>query len=104
MWSFLRYTPGLRADPHPYRAIRSGFLFFLALALAVPSFAGCRTTIQQRTDRELRSASAAGNLIRVPLTRQRSDYTCAVAVLQSILYFHDAQDDDSEDTLVKGGK
>ena len=101
MWSFLRYTPGLRADPHPYRGIRSGFLFFLALALAVPPFAGCGTTFQQRTGPELRSASAVGNLIRVPLTRQSSDYTCGVAVLQSILYFHDAQDDDSEDSLVK---
>jgi len=41
------------------------------------------------------------NLIRVPLTRQSSDYTCGVAVLQSILYFYDAQDDYSEDELVK---
>lgn len=101
MRSLLRYTPGLRADPRPFRGIRCGFLFFLAVALAVPPFAGCGTTIQQRTGRELRSASAVGNLIRVPLTRQSSDYTCGVAVLQSILYFHDAQDDDSEDTLVK---
>jgi len=42
-----------------------------------------------------------GNLIRVPLTRQSSDYTCGVAVLQSILYFYDAQDEYSEDMLVK---
>jgi hypothetical protein len=101
MWRFLRYTPGFRADPHPLRGFQSGFLLFLLLASAVLPFAGCGTTLQQRTGQELRSASAVGNLIRVPLTRQSSDYTCGVAVLQSILYFHDAHDDYSEDTLVK---
>jgi predicted double-glycine peptidase len=71
------------------------------LACAVPPFAGCGTIFQQRTGQELRSASAVRNLIRIPLTRQSSDFTCGVAVLQSILYFHDAQDDYSEETLVK---
>lgn len=101
MWSFLRYTPGFRADPRPFRGIQSVFPFFLVLACAVPLFAGCGTTFLQRTGQELRSASAVGNLIRVPLTRQSSDYTCGVAVMQSILYFHDNQDDYSEDTLVE---
>ena len=101
MWRFLRYTPGFRAGPRTLRGIQSGFLLFLLLAFAIPPFAGCGTTLRQRTGEELRSASAVGNLIRVPLTRQSSNYTCGVAVLQSILYFHDAQDDYSEDTLVK---
>ena len=101
MWRFLRSTPGFRTDPHPLRGFQSGFLLFLLLSYAVLPFAGCGPTLQQRTGQELRSASAVGNLIRVPLTRQSSDYTCGVAVLQSILYFHDAHDDYSEDTLVK---
>jgi len=101
MWRFLRYTPGFRAGPRTLRGIQSGFLLFLLLAFATPPFAGCGTTFRQRTGEELRSASAVGNLIRVPLTRQSSDYTCGVAALQSILYFHDVQDDYSEDTLVK---
>jgi len=101
MWSFPRYIPGFRADPRTLRGVQSGFLFFLLLAFAIPPFAGCGTTLRQRTGEELRSASAVGNLIRLPLTRQSSNYTCGVAVLQSILYFHDAQDDYSEDTLVK---
>ena len=101
MWRFLRYTPGFRAGPRTLRGIQSGFLLFLLLAFAIPPFAGCGTTFRQRIGEELRSASAVGNLIRVPLTRQSSDYTCGVAALQSILYFHDVQDDYSEDTLVK---
>ena len=101
MWRFLRYTPGFRAGPRTLRGIQSGFLLFLLLAFAIPPFAGCGTTFRQRTGEELRSARAVGNLIRVPLTRQSSDYTCGVAALQSILYFHDVQDDYSEDTLVK---
>ena len=101
MWRFLRYTPGFCAGPRTLRGFQSGFLLYLLLAFATPPFAGCGTTFRQRTGEELRSASAVGNLIRVPLTRQSSDYTCGVAVLQSILYFHDAHDDYSEDTLVK---
>ena len=101
MWRFLRYTPGFRTGPHPRRGFQSGFLLFLLLSYAVLPFAGCGTALQQRTGQELRSASAVGNLIRVPLTRQSSDYTCGVAALQSILYFHDVQDDYSQDTLVK---
>jgi len=101
MWRFLRCPAIFRGDLHHFRGIQSGFLLFLLLACAIPPFAGCGTNFQQKTGQELRSASAVGNLIHVPLTRQSSDYTCGVAVLQSILYFHDAQDDYSEETLVK---
>ena len=41
------------------------------------------------------------NLIRVPLTRQTSDYTCGVAVMQSILYYLDEKDDYSEEILIR---
>jgi len=101
MWSFPRYTPRFRPGPSTLRGIQSGFLLFLVLACALSPLAGCGTTLRQRTGQEIRSASAVGNLIRIPLTRQSSDYTCGVAVMQSILYFHDVQDDYSEDTLVK---
>lgn len=101
MRPFPRHPTGFRADPHPPRGVRSLLPLLLLLACSVPPFAGCATGSRQETGRELRSASGVETLIRVPLTRQGSDYTCGVAVLQSILYFHDPREDHSEETLVR---
>ena len=83
------------------REIKIRFLLFVALVWAICPLTGCGTSLVQKTNQEIRSARAVGNLIRIPLTRQSSDYTCGVAVMQSILYSLDDKDDYSEEMLSK---
>ena len=85
----------------PYREMKNRFILFIVLACLSSPLAGCGTFLPYSADKEIRSARAVGNLIRVPLTRQSSDYTCGVAVMQSILYFLDEKDDYSEEILAK---
>jgi len=83
------------------REMKIRFVLFVALVWTVCPLTGCGTSLVQKTSQEIRSARAVENLIRVPLTRQGSDYTCGVAVMQSILYFLDEKDDYSEELLSK---
>jgi predicted double-glycine peptidase len=101
MGYFLHTTHGARAGLRPFRGLLSRYLVFLVLACAVSPFTGCGASLQQKKGQEFRSASLVENLIRVPLTRQTSDYTCGVAVMQSILYYLDEKDDYSEEILIR---
>jgi len=85
----------------PRRRISTRLLLFLALAWLVSPLAGCTASFQHKTGGGIRSAAAVGNILRVPLTRQTSEYTCGVAVMQSLLYYLDDDDDYSEETLAK---
>lgn len=100
MGGFLHTTDGARAGLKLFRVLLSRGLVFLVLAGAISPFPGCVASFQQEKGQEFRSASAVKNLIRVPLTRQTSDYTCGVAVMQSILYYLDEKDDYSEEILI----
>jgi predicted double-glycine peptidase len=101
MGYFLPTTDGARAGLRPFRVLLFRYLVFLVLAYAGSLFTGCGASLQQKKGQEFRSASAVENLIRVPLTRQTSDYTCGVAVMQSILYYLDEKDDYSEEILIR---
>lgn len=101
MPSSTRYPPGFRPNPDPFRGFPAVILLSLALAGSVHLLAGCGASFRPGAGQEIRSARAVGNLIRIPLTRQTSDYTCGVAVLQSILYYLDEENDYSEEVLAK---
>lgn len=92
---------GVRAGLYLHRKFGNRFLLVLALVWLASPLAGCGSPLRQGAGQEIRSASTVGNFLRVPLTRQTSDYTCGVAVMQSILYALDENDDYSEEMLAK---
>jgi len=101
MWRFSSIHPLGSVRIHIPPGIPIRFPVVSSSFYAVLPFADADPLYNKGPGRNYVPQSAVGNLIRVPLTRQSSDYTCGVAVLQSILYFHDAHDDYFEDTLVK---
>ena len=72
---------------------------FLLLAWVALPVAGCSHSLARKNGPECAPASAVTNLIRIPPTRQSTDYTCGVAALQSVLLHLDGKDDYSEGTL-----
>ena len=62
-----------------------GLLAVLILSL---STLGCGKYVRLESSNEVPSIHTIDNFIRVPLTRQATDYTCGVAALQSILYYY----------------
>ncbi len=63
------------------------------------SILGCGKYVRVDNSSGLPSISTIHNLIRVPLTRQATDYTCGVAALQSVLYYYG--EEFREDELVE---
>lgn len=58
-----------------------------------------KTVQSEKSEQAARMISAPRNLIRVPLTRQATDYTCGVGALQSVLAFYGIEE--REDDLAR---
>jgi predicted double-glycine peptidase len=65
-----------------------GFIITFLFAHAAMPFAQARGAAVAMEDSAQPQAKLPSKLIRVPLTRQGTDYTCGVAALQSVLGFY----------------
>ena len=59
----------------------------LAVVILSISILGCGKYVRSDNLSGVPSVHAIHNFIRIPLTRQATDYTCGIAALQSILYY-----------------
>ncbi len=66
----------------------SSRLLFVTIIIVSFSMMGCGKYFRLENFSGAPSIYSVPNLIRVPLTRQATDYTCGVAALQSILYYY----------------
>ena len=72
---------------------------FLTVAILPILFLGCGKYVRSDNSAAAPPIHAIQNFIRVPFTRQATDYTCGVAALQSILYYYG--EEFREDELVE---